>query len=104
MLIRFKTENGSVYAVDTETKLATRLTGPARGESRRSPDGVWRNYITIVGPEVGFRCLLVWNGSKMDGDQRYTSPVTEVVEVPGGYAHEVSDAEILAYEPLTVVE
>ena len=87
-ILRVTTETGSVYAL-----LAARLKGDRATESRTRPDKVWQNYHAVQGPTVGSRLFIAWTPTKY----RLTSLVTEVVEIPGRYAGEISDNEILEY-------
>lgn len=93
MLVRVKTQSGSVYALDTYCCMAARLQGDKETESKNAPDHVWRNYLGIEGLAVGKRLMIAWTRDKF----RLTSTVTELVEIEGWFAGEISDAEILNY-------
>jgi hypothetical protein len=60
-MIKFITETGSVYEVDTENKAIRRLKGKHDPTTRQGKDSEWRSYISITPISKGRRCIIFWN-------------------------------------------
>lgn len=63
-----------MYAVDTDKKVAGRLSGDSANESRFAVDGELRPYHHVQGICVGSRLAIFWTAEKI----RVTSPVVKV--------------------------
>ena len=62
--MRFQTESGSVYEVNTDSKQIRRLNGVADPTPRQGKDGEWRLYSELAPDpiQVGKSVLVVWAG------------------------------------------
>lgn len=88
--IKFVTESGSVYEIDSENKLVRRLTGVIDPQPRQGKDGMWKSYADTNGVEVGTSVLFIWPrattpllpGSPNNAvPSTVTSPVKEILDV-----------------------
>lgn len=85
-MIRFQTESGSVYELDTANKRVRRIGGVRAPTPRQGADGGWRayEYLPAGEPAIGGRFAVAYNvgGGVTGGDEgTLTSPVTMIVEV-----------------------
>lgn len=71
---RITTESNALYVVDTERKVAGRVTGDPAMESKFVADGELRPYTKVMGICVGSRLAIYWTPEKV----RLTSPVVKV--------------------------
>lgn len=85
MLYKVTTVSGAVYAIDTDRRVAGRITGPAPVPvlPETSPynftvDGEMRAYHAVKGICVGSRLAIYWTEDKV----RVTSPVVSVENEP----------------------
>jgi hypothetical protein len=74
MLYRITTESGALYVVDTDKKVAGRVTGDPAKESKFAADGELRPYSMVKGICVGSQLAIFWTADKI----RLTSPVVKV--------------------------
>jgi len=58
--MRFTTQSGSIYEVDTEGKKIRRLEGKKNPTPRQGKDGEWRGYLNDLKVEVGESVLISW--------------------------------------------
>lgn len=89
--MKFVTETGSQYEVNTDKKELRRLTGVKDPTTRLGSDGVWKRYISLFpneGPTVGHQLMIVWdhNTPALDSENQdiatkttITSKIMEVI-------------------------
>lgn len=83
-MLRFTTETGSQYELDTEGSRIRRMSNAEGREAtpRQGPDGEWKTYLSCGFPYVGGECVIVWRvDDTEDGPLSrctFTSLVTEV--------------------------
>lgn len=87
-IVKFVTESGSAYEMDTENKCVRRLNGGADPTPRQGKDGEWRAYESTSGARVGEQVLIIWDhrttpllsGSPVGAaPATVTSPVKEIL-------------------------
>lgn len=82
-MIKFKTESGSVYEVDSSACRARRLSGKRPPTPNQGPDGEWKTYGLISPVRIGKAVLFVWEIADDDVmDWRVRQTLTgDVIEV-----------------------
>jgi len=81
-----KTEN-STYEI--EDQKIRRLYGKDKATERQGKDGDWREFETLIGPEMGKSMLIIWATvssedagiTELTAKSTMTSPIVEIVEV-----------------------
>jgi len=60
--MKFHTQSGSVYEINTDSKKIRRLNGKADPTPRQGKDGEWRTYASLYPeiPKVGEQLLITW--------------------------------------------
>lgn len=78
-MIRFTTESGARYVMDTDQRRVMRETGPhsAGIDYTKVPDAEWHNYLASTTPTLGKSMAF----SLASGKFRITTPLVEVTEV-----------------------
>lgn len=71
--MKFKTETGSIYEVDTQNSRARRVSG-VTAATKRFNDG-WRNYVNVSPIEVGGYVVFIW-------DTKDTPPIVDLGGMP----------------------
>lgn len=74
--MKFETISGSVYEVDLEQKRCRRLIGTKNPQPRQGPDGQWKSFEAILGPEVGENCIFFWDPEVTPPSVPGTMPAT----------------------------
>lgn len=71
--MKFQTQSGSVYEVNTDSKKVRRLQGMNDPTPRMGKEGEWRPYFSLLPdpPEVGSQVVIVW------GDDTKPLPETD---------------------------
>lgn len=60
--MKFKTETGSEYEVNTDSKKIRRMTGVKEATARQGKDGEWKGYVDLV-LSVGTSAMIYWDAS-----------------------------------------
>jgi hypothetical protein len=73
------TASGSIYELRTNDKLIRRISGVNSPTMYQGPDGEWRRYEKLTGPEVGYPMIIVWAyHEELENEKTETSPVAAV--------------------------
>jgi hypothetical protein len=84
-MIRFRTQSGSSYEVDAETKKIRRVSGThARLDQPLRRDGIWETYSEFFPLEVGRSLFVVLPRRRSPDGSPYTVITSPVVAIGGG--------------------
>lgn len=61
--MKFITETGSQYEINTEAKQIRRLSGTANPTARQGKDGEWKTYDSLSPIQVGEQVVIFWGGN-----------------------------------------
>lgn len=86
-MIQFKTESGSIYEVDTESKRARRVSGEHEPTERQGRDGQWRRYLWVSPIKVGLPVFFTWDVEDIRYKGTLTSQAVDVQEIETTPAH-----------------
>ena len=89
--MKFTTETGSIYEVNTDSKQIRRLNGAKDPTPRQGKDGEWRSYLTIFPSpiKVGLGVIIRW------GNDTALLPGTE----PGSAVPTTITSTVVSVEP-----
>lgn len=78
-MIKFATESGSVYEVDTSACRMRRLSGEHEPTTNQGADGAWKNYGLISSIVVDSSVLVVWLVEPDDVNWKVRTTLTSLV-------------------------
>lgn len=97
MIVRFRTESGSVYDLEflggdpDDGGRVRRLEGVAPPTPRQGPDRRWRSFVSASPPKVGRSVVIVWR-RRTDGSGTDETTVTSRVVSLGSISEAPDDA------------